>query len=309
MPLSVLFFIVVSLRRLLYRWNILQVHRFKPVVIVVGNLTVGGTGKSPMVAYLAKLLMLRGCRVGLVSRGYRGRASSWPQVVTAQSDPDAVGDEAVMLVQQTGCPMVVGPDRVAAVSRLLELSELDCVISDDGLQHYALGRDIEVVMIDAKRRLGNGQLLPAGPLREPVSRLKRATFVVSHGAEESEFPYVMQLLPVSVVNALTGVTRSLRDFRGQMVSAVAGIGHPARFFELLRNHGVVMKKCVFADHHRYEAGDFDSIEDSDCVLLTSKDAVKCAGMVDERFWIVSVEARLNDAFDVDFLSRFDRLAS
>jgi len=304
-PLSLIYYFIIVLRKWCYRNGIRSSTRFSPVVIVVGNITVGGTGKSPMVAYLAQRLLSQGLRVGLVSRGYRGQADSWPQLVTVDSSALQVGDEALMLVKQTGCLMCVGPDRVAAVSLLLEQGPLDCVISDDGLQHYALERDIEVVMLDAVRHLGNGLLLPAGPLRESRSCLQQQPFVVCHGAL-SACRYQMELLPLSVVNLLTGEQRMLSDFHSETVCAVAGIGHPQRYFLLLKQAGLCFVTRCFRDHHRYAADDFNNIE-HEVILLTEKDAVKCQGFADQRFWVVAVRAHLNDAFTHQFQLSFEHV--
>ena len=306
-PLALIFSVVVRIRRNLYRYGILKSLSIRPVVIVVGNITVGGTGKSPMVAYIAKLLMKKNIRVGLVSRGYGGKSSHSPQFVTQESNPSQVGDEAVMLVQQTSCPMVVGRRRADAVELLIKRYELDCVISDDGLQHYALDRDIEIIMMDEKLGGGNGWMLPVGPLREPMSRLNQADFIVKKGGEDNKSYFGMQLSPLHVINAVTNEIADLSDFEGREVSAVAGIGYPQGFFSLLRKNGLVLNEFIFSDHHLYVQKDFLNLRDSSVIMLTQKDAVKCLGMMDDRFWVVVVEADLSGRFDDEFLERYNSL--
>ena len=294
-PLSLIYRGVVSLRRAAYRSGLLSSVRLERPVIVVGNLTVGGTGKTPLVAWLAGHLGQNGFRPGIVARGYGGRASHWPQQVRADSDPGIVGDEAVMLAGMTGCPMAVAPDRVAAARELLDHSGCDVIISDDGLQHYALQRDIEIAVIDGVRRFGTGFMLPAGPLREPLRRLREVDLVVVNGiAGRGE--YAMRML--------TGTARGLRepeqqralaDFRGQSVHAVAGIGNPARFFQALQQYGMRVEEHAFPDHHRYQAGDIGFGDDRP-VLMTEKDAVKCRQFASGREWVVPVRAEMSHEF-------------
>jgi tetraacyldisaccharide 4'-kinase len=301
-PLSLLYRGGVWLRRFAYRSGLLPSSRLDRPVIVVGNLTVGGTGKTPLVAWLAGYLRQKGFRPGIVARGYGGKASSWPQQVRADSDPGIVGDEAAMLAGMTGCPMAVAPDRVAAARKLLDHSECDVLISDDGLQHYALQRDIEIAVIDGVRRFGTGFLLPAGPLREPLRRLREVDLVVVNGlAGRGEYS----------MRTLTGTAaglgeprqqRPLADFRGQSVHAVAGIGNPARFFQALQQYGMRIEEHAFPDHHRYQAGDI-RFRDDRPVLMTEKDAVKCRQFASGREWVVPVRAEMSG----EFCKRLDAL--
>jgi tetraacyldisaccharide 4'-kinase len=294
-PVSQIYRLVITVRRWCYRVHIKKTVHFSTPIIVVGNLTVGGTGKSPLTSQIAKWLLQKGYRVGLVSRGYGGQSTVWPREVTADIDATLVGDEAVMLVRQTGCPMVVGPDRVAAVKKLLSEYELDFVISDDGLQHLALGRQIEIVLIDGDKKLGNNMLLPAGPLRESASRLKSVDFVVQHGGT-SAFDYTMRLIDEAPYHLLTEKTVDWSYFKGKHVIAMAAIGSPDRFFSSLERHGVEFERRVYPDHHHFQQQDIVCPEDS-VILMTEKDAVKCRGLDQiDRCWCVPVCVELDESF-------------
>lgn len=295
-PLSLVFRMLVRLRRGAYRSGLLRSRRPGVPVIVVGNITVGGTGKTPLVAWLVDYLRRQGFRPGIVARGYGGRAASWPQQVRADSDPAVVGDEAVLLAGLTGAPMSVGPRRAAAADALVRYNDCDLVISDDGLQHYALGRDIEIVVIDGVRRFGTGFMLPAGPLREPVSRLKEADLLVVNGiGGAGEHP--MKLKAGELRNLRdNSMTRKLADFRNIRVHAVAGIGNPERFFQSLRQVIRRLEEHAFPDHHRYRASDLH-FEDDAPVLMTEKDAVKCRRFATGNEWYVPVRAELSPDFE------------
>lgn len=294
-PLSLLFRLVAELRRLLYRRGWLHSRTFRVPLIVVGNITVGGSGKTPLVTWLSAHLRGRGLRPGIVSRGYGGKADRWPQQVLPGSDPTLVGDEAVLLAQRTGCPVWVGPDRPAAVDALLRHTDCDLVISDDGMQHYAMGRDLEIAVIDGERRFGNGWMLPAGPLREPLSRMRTVDLVVCNGSPHSgEYAMKLQhprLRPLSD----GGVARDIADFQGRRVRAIAGIGNPQRFFDMLGQHGLRVDPRPFPDHHAYQARDL-VFADELPLLMTEKDAVKCARIVKGDAWVVTVDAQLEPAF-------------
>ena len=303
-PISWLFCLLVQLRRVLYRFGWLRSFRVTVPVIVVGNITVGGSGKTPLVIWLANFLRSHGFRPGIVSRGYGGRATEWPQEVSAASDPAMVGDEPVLIASLSGCPLTAGPDRVAAAQTLLERHGCDVIISDDGMQHYRLRRDVEIAVVDVERRSGNGFCLPAGPLREPVTRLHSVDMVVGNGGAAAG-EYGMTLEPTLVRRLVDGTVRPLRDWAGLRVHAVAGIGNPPRFFAMLRAHGVVVEEHPFADHHAYDAGDI-RFDDDAPVLLTEKDAVKCTAHADQRHWAVAVQAQLPDAFGARLLELLKR---
>jgi tetraacyldisaccharide 4'-kinase len=294
LPLSWVFAALAWLRRTAYRWGLLRSHRMAVPVVVVGNITVGGTGKTPLVIWLAGYLKGRNWRPGIVSRGYGGRARHWPQQVRADSDPASVGDEAVMLAARTACPVCVGPDRPAAVAALLAHTDCNIVISDDGLQHYALARDLEIAVIDGERRLGNGWQLPAGPLREPVSRLGQVDMVVVNGSG-GEGEYSMKLFQPSVRALHDDTQVVLEAFRGRRVHAVAGTGNPQRFFELLERHGIDVTRHPFPDHHPYRVEDL-AFADQLPILMTEKDAVKCRRLACRDCWLVRVDAQPDAGF-------------
>lgn len=253
-------------------------------VLVVGNLFVGGSGKTPLVIHLAEHLRNRGRRCGVVLRGYGGGARHWPQRVAPDSDPAAVGDEAVLIARRTGCPVAAGPDRVAA-ARLLVEAGCDLIVSDDGMQHYRLHRDAEIAVVDAARGLGNRRCLPAGPLREPPDRLADVDIVVAQGAAWPGATGHYALAP-GELRPLSG-DAGPTPHAGQRVHAVAGIGHPGRFFATLRTMGYEVIPHAFADHHAFVPGELD-FGDGLPVIMTEKDAVKCPGA--SRAWFLPVTA-------------------
>lgn len=288
-PLSVLFCLLVAARRALYRTGLLQRQRLPVPVIVVGNLTVGGTGKTPLVIWLATMLKDAGFNPGIVTRGYRGRSRAWPLAVSPDSSPAEAGDEAVLLAQRSGCPVVAGPDR-AADARLLLDRGCNVIVSDDGLQHYRLQRDFEIAVIDGARRFGNGLCLPAGPLREPVSRLRQTDWRVSNGPPLTG-ELGMELVRTGIYRLDTPAQRAEPDdFRSGPVHALAGIGHPERFFDSLRVLGLDIIPHPFPDHHAYRPADLE-FSDQTPILMTEKDAVKCRGFAKPHHWVVAVAAR------------------
>lgn len=299
LPLSWIFRVVVALRYFLYRCGIKKIVRFPVPIIVIGNITVGGTGKTPLVIWLADFLKSRGYTPGIVSRGIGGKQQRTPYFVEKNSDPALVGDEALLIARNTDCPLVICIDRAAAVEELLKKTACDIVISDDGLQHYRLGRDIEIALIDGARGLGNRQLLPAGPLREAPSRLNRVDFIVRQG-KASYGEYAMQLHGDTLVSLRDQNSIPFEKWRGKTVHAVAGIGNPERFFSSLRAAGFNCIPHAFPDHHHYQAGDF-SFHDALPIVMTEKDAVKCELFCDERFWFVPVKAVVDEKLGEEIL--------
>ena len=294
-PLSLIFSTVVAVRQRLYANQVKKTTHFPVPVIVVGNITVGGTGKTPFVIWLTQVLRELGYTPGIVTRGYGAKRRCAPKRVQENSDPEQVGDEAVLLQQRTQCPVVVGADRVKAVRLLLAETACDIVISDDGLQHYRLGRTLEIALIDGERRFGNGLLLPAGPLREPITRLRQVDFTLCLGDAEPR-EYAMRLIG-DTVYALQDPTRQrkLSEFRGQAVHAVTAIANPERFFSTLASADLQLRKKTFRDHYLFQAADF-IFADREAIFITEKDAVKCQSFADERFWVLPVTAVLPEAF-------------
>lgn len=291
-PLARLYGALVGLRACLYRRGWLQATRLPVPVVVVGNLTVGGTGKTPLTIAVVQALRARGWHPGVVSRGYGGTQRG-PSLLGADPEPAVAGDEPC-LIHANGIPVAVGRERPAA-AQLLVAAGCDLVVADDGLQHYALARDVEVCVIDGVRRFGNRRLLPAGPLREPLSRLSRVDFRVCNGGHPQRGEYAMHLSGDDAVALVDGRRQPLRDFSGQRVHAVAAIGNPQRFFAGLRAMGIEVVEHGFADHHRYLPGDLD-FADGVPVLMTDKDAVKCRAFAQPHWWRVPVAAELPEAF-------------
>ena len=291
-PLALAFRGAVRARRLLYRRGILTTVQLDVPVVVVGNLTVGGTGKTPCVIWLAARLRERGLTPGIVCRGYGGSAAEWPRAVTAQSDAAEVGDEPVLLARRTGCPVAAGPDRAAAAALLRRgVRGVDVVLSDDGLQHYRLARIFEIAVVDGVRGLGNGRCLPAGPLREPPQRLREVDAIVVNGGEWGHAGVFRASVAVSGVRQTeTGVMRSLSDFAGQRVHGVAGIGHPERFFALLEAHGLEVEPHPLPDHAAIGAKDL-RFADGAPVFITEKDEVKCGAFAHADVWCAVAEMR------------------
>jgi tetraacyldisaccharide 4'-kinase len=321
LPFAVLFRILSMLRRALYRGRILPTWKAPVPVIVVGNITAGGTGKTPLVIAIVEALLRAGRNPGVVSRGY-GRVPPTDadphgvvRVLPGVATPEYFGDEPVLIARRTGAPVYLSPDRPAAARALLAAHpEIDVLVSDDGLQHYALARDVEVAVVDGERGFGNGLPLPSGPLREPVSRLRSVDAVVVNGGSGNSAVEAMAVPPRRFAMTLAGerfVSFSGEDMapeefafatRGRRVAAVAGIGNPARYFSHLGRLGVVAERHPFPDHHHFQPGDL-RLPGVEVVVMTEKDAVKCAAFADSRMWFLRVEAVLPPDFDAFLLER------
>ncbi len=258
------------------------------VVIVIGNITVGGSGKTPFIQWLASQLEEAGLSYGVISRGYGGKSKTWPLMVTANSSPQQVGDEPVLLAKSLNCPLVVSPKRAEAVEFLLKHQIVDVIISDDGLQHFALSRDIEIVIMDSQRNLGNGLCLPSGPLREAPSRLNKVDYIVYNGGKSSK-QINMQLKSVCFRQVSNPKNhRELDYFANQEVIAIAGIGNPQRFFKQLASLNIQAKEIAFSDHHAYHPKDFAGLDTEKPLLMTQKDAVKCTEFAKENWWYLEI---------------------
>ncbi len=283
---------VIYVRQAAYRKGLIKISFPSVPVIVVGNLTVGGTGKTPLTIGLVEIFVKAGFKPGIISRGYGGRALEWPQQVRVDSDPRSVGDEALVVVRRTLCPMVVGPNRVAAAQMLLNNHDCDVIVSDDGLQHYALGRDLEIVVVDSHRRFGNQFCLPAGPLREPVSRLEKVDFTIYNGSSSSD-EFTIKVEGKWAINIRDPLQKKqLIEFSGKKIHALAGIGNPQRFFDGLTGKGLNFDIREFPDHHDFKLSDIEYGDDL-VVLMTEKDAVKCEAFAGRQHWYVPAEAAVN----------------
>jgi tetraacyldisaccharide 4'-kinase len=318
-PLAWVFGALIALRRLLYRSGLATTRKLPVAVIVVGNITVGGTGKTPLVIALAQLLRLNGLRPGIVSRGFGAVAEDHGDFASVEihagdpmrATPDWFGDEPVMMAARLDCPVYVGADRPRVARALLKTHpEVNVLIADDGLQHYALQRDVEIAVIDGVRGFGNGALLPAGPLREPLSRLDGVNAIVVNGGDPHAYRFAapafeMRLGNEQFVSVADGNTIPAAEFvglvRGRNLRAVAGIGNPQRFFEHLGRLGIHGKAHAFPDHHAFRKSDLN-FADTDLILMTEKDAVKCRTFADQRMWFMRVDAQLPAAFGQHILS-------
>jgi tetraacyldisaccharide 4'-kinase len=300
LPLAGVYWALIAVRRLLYRAGMLRTQKAGVPVIVVGNITAGGTGKTPTTIWLARALHERGFSPGVVSRGYGGSKSGSSMRVDAESDPAVVGDEPVLIAMRAACPVVVDANRVRAAAMLVD-DGADLIIADDGLQHYALHRDYEICVVDGVRGIGNGLLIPAGPMRETLPRIENVDQVLVNGRLRQE----PDLLPAGMQNAIEfqlvatevcrlngSLARPIDRFSGTTVHAVAAIGNPARFFDLLRGHGIQVIEHSFADHATLDPDELDIADDFD-ILMTEKDAVKFGRRVSDRFWYVPVDVDMD----------------
>ncbi|QBH95820.1 tetraacyldisaccharide 4'-kinase [Limnobaculum zhutongyuii] len=294
LPLSWLYGLISALRQLGYRRGWLKSWRAPVPVVVVGNLTAGGNGKTPVAIWLVESLQREGVRVGVVSRGYGGKSAYYPLVLDKSTTTEVAGDEPVLIYQRTGVPVAVAPVRSDAVKALLNQFKLDVIITDDGLQHYALQRDVELVVVDGVRRFGNGWWLPAGPMRERAGRLRSVDAVITNGGKAWENEIPMELKPGEAINLLSGDRCQAVELT--RVIAMAGIGHPPRFFQTLNTLNVQPEQThAFADHQTYtEALLARLVNPEQSLLMTEKDAVKCRAFAQKNWWYLPVNALLPD---------------
>lgn len=314
-PLEMIYRAITALRRCFYRWGLLSSWRAPVPVIVVGNIAVGGTGKTPLTIALCELLQRAGYKPGVISRGYRAQPPHFPYLVNRDDDAAICGDEPLLIARRSRCPVVIAPRRADAARFLLEQKSLDkqaqcdVIICDDGLQHYALKRDIEIVVVDAVRRFGNGHCLPSGPLREPTARLSDVDAIVLNGAQQSDemaLEYAIELQPSAMVQLASAQSVPPRTWckQNSRVHAVAGIGNPARFFATLRALGCDPIEHAFPDHHQFRAEDF-AFDDALPIVMTEKDAVKCAAFASDRYWSLQVRAPLPESLGVAILGKLN----
>jgi tetraacyldisaccharide 4'-kinase len=295
LPLSWIYSLIIMLRRLCYQSGLIAVNQIDAPVIIVGNIAVGGTGKTPLVIWLAEYFKGKGFRPGIISRGYGGKFSGKSQQVRPDSNPTLVGDEPVLISKRTNCPVAIAVQRRKAAEELIEHCGCNLILCDDGMQHYSLGRDLEIAVIDGQRRFGNGHCLPAGPLREPITRLKTVDFVVSKytaGRHEYKMEYTYGDL---VWLKDPSRTMPVSELNGQSVHAISGIGNPNRYYSYLRNNKLHIINHEFPDHHPFTKEDV-TFHDSLPVVMTEKDAVKCTDYATEHHWYLPITAVLPESF-------------
>ena len=298
-PLSFLISLVARLKRNLHKLNLTRSYRASVPIVVVGNITVGGTGKTPLITYLVNSLEHRGLSVGIVSRGYKSKVGDQVHYVSTEDSVDYIGDEAFMQARLVNAPIVIGANRSLAVKKILEKHDLDLIISDDGLQHYQLARDYEILLVDGTREFGNRLMLPFGPLREPVSRIKEVDQIVVNSARKSSrtlsrmgIDYLQSEVVCSgLIHIKSGQSISLVNLKENVVAAVVGIGNPGRFFKTLSEHCTKFSEHIFDDHHSYLESDFESIK-SDIIVMTEKDAVKCKEFAKDNWYYLKIEVQV-----------------
>ncbi len=296
-PLACCYQLIIWIRKKLYEYGFYKKNRIDRLVIVVGNITLGGTGKTPFVIWLAKTLCANGYHPGIISRGYKSKKNNQPTLVSTNSHITDVGDEALILAKHSLCPLVIARNRVAAAQHLIaRVPDCDVIISDDGLQHYALERDIEILLVDGLRKFGNGLCLPAGPLREPISRTASVDIVVSNQVisdQSASDEYCFQLAPLALCSVSEPSTQlPISALKDQSVHAVAGIGHPQQFFSQLRAYTDRLIEHAFPDHHCFQPDEIDFPE-ANFIVMTEKDAVKCTGFANQQCWYVSTEVKVS----------------
>jgi len=304
-PISLLFQALTRIRRAIQQSKEHPAYITAPV-IVIGNISLGGTGKTPLLITLSQKLQVQGFKPGIISRGYGGAAFSYPFAVDSDSDVHESGDEAFLIAEKTGCPVYVDPNRCAALHALLLNEDVDVVLSDDGLQHYKLYRDLEIVVVDGQRLFSNGFCMPAGPLRESMARLNEVQYIVVNGEPTKKIPQLaaadkMQLEPRFLINMVSGEKRPFSGApfnMGNKLQAVSALGNPQRFYALLGRLPYQLETFSFPDHHNFTVADFEKqdIDMHQPVVMTEKDAVKCRQFAKNNFWYLSVEVNLESQF-------------
>lgn len=306
LPLSWFFSLITAIRRQLFISGIVKSYRSTKPVVIVGNLSVGGNGKTPVVIWLVEQLCQRGIKCGVISRGYGSQSEIYPLLVTAETNPIQGGDEPVLIAKRTGVPVCISANRQQAIEHLLAYQDCDVIISDDGLQHYKLQRDIEIVVMDAERGLGNGFVLPAGPLREGKNRLSEVDFIITNGGENKFSDAVMTLLPQYAINLVTKEKRLLSEFKQGI--AFAGIGNPQRFFKMLQGFGIALSEAyALQDHQAFSTELVAKFDKNQPHFMTEKDAVKCADFAQENFWYVPVDAQITGQKAIQLLDKIQQL--
>ena len=302
-PFSGIYLIIIKFKEFLYRCNFLLSNKVKVPVIIIGNITAGGTGKTPIVIWLANELKIRGYSPGIISRGYGGRKVNLPTIVDIESDPSIVGDEPILIARRSRCPVAVDTNRVRSSMMLIE-NGVDVIISDDGLQHTQLQRDFEICVIDGSLGFGNYRLIPSGPLRELPSRLRKVDQILVNGKNNFQNSESFELEALDA-NRLNGtLCKPLSSFKDKTVHAVAGIGNPRRFFELLKSFKINIIEHSFRDHAVFNAEDLN-FDDQLEILMTEKDAVKIGKNIDDKFWFIPVEVSMEKSTSADLIHKIE----
>lgn len=303
-PISLLLFLVTKLKRFLYINNLLKSKSSKVPVLVVGNITVGGTGKTPLITFLVQQLTQRNLKVGIVSRGYLSTVEVTPHLVSQEDSVELIGDEAFMQYQKLQVPMAIGAQRSESVALLTNTFDLDLIISDDGLQHYQMQRFAEILVVDGTREFGNGLCLPFGPLREDKSRLKTVNYIVQNSGEKvldsikqkSNNCFHMQMIIEGLVHIQSGEIIPLTNIKDKSIDAVCAIGNPNRFFDSLKKYNSNINTVIFSDHYAYKAHDFENLK-GDMLIMTEKDAVKCKSFCKEHWYFLKVSPAFKNGND------------
>ena len=297
LPLSCLYYLATALRRTLYRLGILKTYKAPVPVIIVGSIVTGGTGKTPFTIALVNALKHQGYKPGILTRGYKGRANTYPLIMQITTPVRECGDEAALLKKHTDCPVYVDPNRTRSLKAMLKNERIDIIVCDDGLQHYALARDIEIVLLDSERQLGNGWCLPSGPLREPLSRCHAADFIVCKGKPIAELsPWAFELEAQTLVNCKnSSIEKPLNHFENKSVDALAAIANPDSFFKSLESVGMQIKKHTFPDHFSLKKEHFEQFDQLPLVM-TEKDAVKYRSNARDDWWYLAVNVKITDDF-------------
>ncbi|MBK4765395.1 MAG: tetraacyldisaccharide 4'-kinase [Pantoea sp. Brub] len=306
-PLSILYGVITKFIRFCFTCGLLKSWRAPVPVIVIGNLTVGGSGKTPLVIWLVKELQLRKFRIGVISRGYKGKYNKYPLLVTQNTSAQEAGDEAVLIAKRTNIPVSVSPNRRQAIELLLKNFDINIIISDDGLQHYALQRDIEIVVIDGMRRFGNGWWLPAGPMRERANRLQEVDAVIVNGGHVLSNEIKMKLNAELAINLFNGKQQPVHKLNN--VIAIAGIGYPTRFFNTVKQHGLTpLAEINFPDHHNYNYLELSKLISKDQnLLMTEKDAIKCLKFATENWWYLPINVTLEGSLIKTLMQNIENL--
>ena len=306
MPLSWAFHVCLILRRQAYQIGLFKIYKAKCPVVVIGNITVGGTGKTPITIWLANYFISKGYKPLILSRGYGGKIGDHPIEVSRNTDVSMVGDEPLLMASKLKCPIIVHPSRIQSLI-YIDDRKFDLILCDDGLQHYQLDRDFEIAVIDGDRKFGNKCLLPAGPLREPISRLSEVDIsLINNSNQESTKGNSFNLVGKKVINVHTNEVRLIEDFEEHEVHGVAGIGNPDRFFNFLEKRKIKVKRHPFEDHYNYNPLELEFGDELD-ILMTEKDMVKCRDFNNKKIWYVPVEVEFVES-DMKWLSDIEELA-